>query len=87
MTEIVTKVVSTFEVSEESIIRTKRDGTNNVAHWVAMYLCRDAGDYRLHEIASYFGLRCTDSIPTTMGKLMKLIGQDEELRMLVDQLQ
>jgi hypothetical protein len=38
------------------------------------------------EIASYFGLRRTGSIPTTINKLKQLMNQDKTLMRMLDEL-
>ena len=86
MDEVIERVVSVFDVSRESIVRTTRGGTNNVPRWVAMYLCQEVCGCRLVEIASYFGLKRTGSIPTTIGKLKRLMSEDKELMSLVNEL-
>ena len=86
MDEVIERVVSVFDVSRESIVRTRRGGTNNVPRWVAMYLCQEVCGCRLVEIASYFGLKRTGSIPTTIGKLKRLMSEDKELMSLVNEL-
>jgi REP element-mobilizing transposase RayT len=86
MDEVIERVVSVFDVSRESIVRTTRGGTNNVPRWVAMYLCQEVCGCRLVEIASHFGLQRTGSIPTTIGKLKRLMSQDKALMSLVNEL-
>jgi REP element-mobilizing transposase RayT len=86
MDEIIERVASRFEVSRESIMRTTRGGSNNVPRWVAMYLCQEVGGCRLVEIASYFGLKRTGSIPTTIKKLKQLMNQDKTLMRMLDEL-
>jgi len=86
MDEVIERVVSVFDVSRESIVRTTRGGSNNVPRWVAMYLCQEVCGCRLVEIASYFGLKRTGSIPTTVGKLKRLMSKDKALMSLVNEL-
>ncbi len=86
MDEVIERVVSVFDVSRESIVRTTRGGTNNVPRWVAMYLCQEVCGCRLVEIASYFGLKRTGSIPTTIGKLKRLMSKDIELMSMVNEI-
>lgn len=84
--EVIERVASVFDVSRESIVHTTRGGTSNVPRWVAMYLCQEVCGCRLVEIASYFGLKRTGSIPTTIGKLKRLMSQDKALMSLVNEL-
>ncbi len=77
--EIVTRVATAFTVTPESILRTKRGGKNNIPRWVAMTLCQEVGDCRLLDIAKYFGLTRTGSIPTKVKKLKTLMVEDKGL--------
>jgi chromosomal replication initiation ATPase DnaA len=67
-------------------VRTTRGSNNNVPRWVAMYLCQEVCGCRLVEIASYFGLKRTGSIPTTIKKLKQLMKQDKTLMRMLDEL-
>ena len=83
--KLVTDVATTFAVTEESILKAKR-GTNNVPRWVAMYLSQVVGGQPLVSIAQAFGLKRTGSIPTTIGKLKVLMGNDRKLLKKVEYL-
>ena len=83
---IIERVAHAFEVSPASIRRTTRGGSDNVPRWVAMYLCQEVGACRLVEIAAYFGLQRTGSIPTTIRKLKCRMETDKKLERLVDTL-
>jgi REP element-mobilizing transposase RayT len=87
MDEVIERVASVFDVSRASIVRTSRRGTNNIPRWVAMYLCQAVCGCRLVEIAAYFGLKRTGSIPTTISKLKHLMNNDKALMSLVNNLQ
>ncbi len=80
MKEIVERVAKAFRVTPDSILRTKRGGENNVPRWVAMTLCQEeVGDCRLVDMAKYFGLKRTGSIPTTIKKCRILMDDDKSL--------
>lgn len=84
--DIIARVAQVFQVSPASITRTTRGGSDNVPRWVAMYLCQEVGACRLVDIARHFGLQRTGSIPTTIGKLKRLMNQDKKLMLLVSAL-
>ncbi len=77
--EIVARVAKAFRVTPDSILVSKRGGSNNVPRWVAMYLCQEMGGCRLVTIARDFGLKRTGSIPTTLQKLKQLMESDRGL--------
>ena len=86
MDEVIATVAGVFDVTQASIVRTTRGGANNVPRWVAMHLCQEVCGCRLVDIAKYFGLKRTGSIPTTMGKLKRLMGEDNKLMSIVNEL-
>ncbi len=78
--EIVTRVATTFKVSESSILKSRRGRVkNNIPRWVAMCLSRDISSNKLSAIAKAFSLKRTGSIPTTITKLKVLMEKDLSL--------
>ncbi len=75
--EIVTQISKKFKVTEESIVNYSR-GTaiTNIPRWVGFYLSQEVGGKSLTEIANYFNLKRTGSIPTTIKKLKLLLEED-----------
>ena len=55
--EIVAKVATHYKVSPEELVTSRRGrGAGNFPRKVAMYVAQVRGQYRLTEIADYFGL-------------------------------
>ena len=73
----------TFRVTVDSILTSKR-GKKNLPRWVAMSACQEKGDHRLIDITKKFGLKRTESIPTTMSKLKNEIEHNAGLKVKVD---
>jgi chromosomal replication initiation ATPase DnaA len=56
----------------------------NMPRWVSMCLSQETGSKKLTVIANAFGLKRTDSIPTTVKKLRILLEKDSKLRRKVE---
>ncbi len=80
LNEIVSSVSKLFGVDVNSILIGRRGvNSNNLPRWVAMYLCRDIGGYKLSQIASHFGLKRIGSISNTIAKLKSRMERDRKL--------
>ncbi len=80
LNEIVSSVSMLFGVEVNSILIGRRGvNANNLPRWVAMYLCRDIGGYKLSQIASHFGLKRIGSISNTISKLKSCMERDRKL--------
>lgn len=75
--EIVTQISKKFKVTEQSIVNYSRGtAVTNIPRWVGFYLSQEVGGKSLAEIANYFNLKRTGSIPTTIKKLKLLLEED-----------
>ncbi len=81
----VTKAVTDqFDVDIDTIRDSQRGRVvENVPRWIVMHLAQDVCGLRLREIADYFGLKRTGSIPTTIAKLKTRMHSDRDLSKVV----
>lgn len=76
--EIVAAVSQAFDVATESIIISRRGRhSKNIARWMAVYLCREIGDYRLQAIAEAFGMSHSSGVNQHIKSLRLECDNDE----------
>jgi len=87
MRKIISRVADVFQVSENSIVQAARGpDSKNIARWVAMHLCQEAGGVTLQVIAEHFGLQRYGTVSTTIGKLRAELPDNPGLKRRVSKL-
>jgi putative transposase len=87
MRKIISHVAQVFKVSEGSIVQAARGpDSKNIARWVAMHLCQEAGGITLQVIAQHFGLQRYGTVSTTIGKLRAELPDNPRLKRQVNKL-
>ncbi|VAW88514.1 hypothetical protein MNBD_GAMMA17-658 [hydrothermal vent metagenome] len=86
--EKITKLIAkSFKVDLASILSNRRGRVvNNIPRWVAMHLAQEVCGLKLSEIAEFFGLKRTGSIPTTISKLKVRMASDKKLVRKIDKI-
>jgi putative transposase len=78
---IVSAVARHFAVSQDSIrVAARGRGQKNVARWVALSLCREAGGHGLDHIARAFNMGHISGVGGSVRKLKSLLNDDYQLR-------
>lgn len=81
MTDITSVVSDVFGVSEDYLLESKKGrGTLNNPRKIAMYLAQIIGDYRLTEIAEYFGLHHYGSVSASVYTIKQELEKDKSLK-------
>lgn len=81
--EIVTAVLTIYEV-EEATLSVSRRGSTNEPRDVAMYLLRTLCGQPLQQIAEFLSARTYSTVSTTLTRVEKRLAQDEEFRKRVE---
>ena len=80
LTRIVAETGKAFGISvEEILIHQKGRGHKNMPRKIAMYLGQKIGDYRLNEMASFFGLRHYGGVSSAVYAVVEALKLDEVL--------
>ena len=76
------QVVARFHgLSEDAILVAKRgQGVQNIPRWIAMKLCQELGGAKLTEMAGVFGVNHYSTISQTIGRLNRLMAEDEKVK-------
>jgi putative transposase len=77
--EIVQQVMAATGEESSAIYRGKRGGSNQMARWMAMYLCQVVGGCSLREIADAFGIGHVSGVTHQTRKLKQTVAKDERL--------
>jgi len=81
MEVIIDAVAEQFGITPESIRKTTRgQGARNVPRWIAMKLCQERGGAKLREIAEQFHVGHYSTVSQTIGRLNRLLDDDEIVR-------
>lgn len=82
--QIAASVAGHFKVDLDVIKKSQRGRVDeNIPRWVVMYLAQERCGLKLREIAGYFGLKRTGSIPMTISKLKLQMAGDARLANMV----
>ncbi len=85
--KIISRVAGAFKVNERTIVKAARGpDSKNLARWVAMHLCQEAGGVTLQVIAEHFGLQRYGTVSTTIGKLRAELPDNPALKRQVGKL-
>ena len=77
MEVIVERVAKHYHVEVGQVRVTERGkGKRNVARWMAMKLCQEAGGAKLTDIAQYFNVEHYSTVSQSIGRLNRLMGED-----------
>ena len=82
--KIIEATAQAFEVKSSSIRTSARGrGSKNIPRWVALYLCRELSQARLHEIADGFGMTHISGVSMAVYKLQPILEQDGSVKALL----
>lgn len=78
--EIVERVAKAHGLAVGEVQKARRgQGANNIARWMAMKLCQEVGGAKLSDIATVFGVGHYSTVSQTIGRLNRLIEEDEQM--------
>jgi len=80
LTEIVAETGKAFGISVEGVLSNQKGrGRKNMPRKIAMYIGQKIGDYRLNEMASFFGLRHYGGVSSAIYSVVEALKLDEIL--------